>query len=295
MKRPNASDSLQPDFEDLLAGEHDAVEAANNSRLDPLAEPPGETERRLQRERRDHMKRPEPVDPFPLTSSSGRPWKLVEAVDQDDATMQVNRPPYGVVDPLRMVAKAAASAEASTQPQFGGGGGSLGGHTPNPNPNPNPFLAKQAAWDERFMDLAREIGSWSKDRSRKVGCVLVGPAREIRATGYNGFPRGVNDDVEARHQRPAKYRWTEHAERNAIYNAARSGVATDGCTAYLPWFPCVDCARALIQAGITTLVCIEPDWEDATFGADFKVAVEMMNEVGLLLRFAAGTPPVQQK
>ena len=100
-------------------------------------------------------------------------------------------------------------------------------------------------WDERFMEMARTIAGWSKDRSRKVGCVIVGPGKEIRASGYNGFPRDVNDDVEARHQRPAKYRWTEHAERNAIYNAARSGVSTMGCVIYLPWFPCMDCSRAI--------------------------------------------------
>jgi dCMP deaminase len=150
-------------------------------------------------------------------------------------------------------------------------------------------------WDNRFMEVARTIAQWSKDRSRKIGCVIVGPGKEIRATGYNGFPRGVNDNVEARHQRPAKYRWTEHAERNAIYNASRSGVSTSGCTAYLPWFPCMDCARALIQAGIAELVAVEPDWNDVQFGVDFKEAVVLLREAGVGVRYVPGEPPERQE
>src|SRR5678816_3286831 len=87
-------------------------------------------------------------------------------------------------------------------------------------------------WDIRFLREAARIATWSKDRSTKVGCVIVGPSREIRSTGYNGFPRGVNDDVDERHARPMKYAYCEHAERNAIYNAARVGIPLEGCTLY---------------------------------------------------------------
>lgn len=153
---------------------------------------------------------------------------------------------------------------------------------------------KQTTWDQRFLDLARTIAGWSKDRSRQVACVIVGPNHEIRATGYNGFPRGVDDSVESRHQRPAKYRWTEHAERNAIYNAARTGVSTMGCTAYLPWYPCMDCARALVQSGIIIVVAIEPDWSDATYAADFAEVGQLFREAGITLRFAPGEAPKQR-
>src|SRR5882724_1578597 len=103
-------------------------------------------------------------------------------------------------------------------------------------------------WDRRFLDLARHVGQWSKDQSRQVGCVIVGPSREIRAIGYNGFPRGADDSPDSlRNTRPNKYLWTEHAERNAIYQAARIGITVSGCTMYLPWFPCMDCARAIVQ------------------------------------------------
>lgn len=132
-------------------------------------------------------------------------------------------------------------------------------------------------WDNKFMALALNISEWSKDRSRKVGCVVVGPQHEIRTTGYNGFPRGVNDTCEHKHQRPAKYLWTEHAERNAVYNAARYGIGLEGCTIYVPWYPCMDCARAIVQSGISAIVCREPDFKDPTWGEQFKVVKELFD------------------
>jgi dCMP deaminase len=143
----------------------------------------------------------------------------------------------------------------------------------------------QETWDNRWMALAKEISGWSKDRSRRVGCVVVGPNNEIRSTGFNGFPRGVDDDVESRHERPSKYRWTEHAERNAIYNAARVGIPLDGCRMYLPWFPCMDCARAVIQSGITELICVEPDLNDAVWAADFAEVPQLLMEGGVRVRW----------
>lgn len=142
-----------------------------------------------------------------------------------------------------------------------------------------------ADWDRRFMELARHIGGWSKDRSRRVGCIIVGPHNDIRATGYNGFPRGIDDDAEARHQRPEKYRWTEHAERNAIYNAARTGVALQGCRLFLPWFPCMDCARAVIQTGLIEIVCLEPDFGDPQWGDEFRSVFVLLNEAKIPCRF----------
>src|SRR5437660_184888 len=119
-----------------------------------------------------------------------------------------------------------------------------------------------ADWDQRFMELAGFVAGWSKDRSRQVGCVIVAPDNSLRSIGFNGFPRGLNDDHDHRHERPAKYFWTEHAERNAIYAAARNGIPLAGCRMYLPWFPCVDCARAIVQAGIAELVSLAPDFSD---------------------------------
>jgi dCMP deaminase len=135
------------------------------------------------------------------------------------------------------------------------------------------------------MQLAIHVATWSKDRSTKVGCIIVGPGNEIRAIGYNGFVRGIDDDVDGRHNRPAKYLWTEHAERNAIYSAAMSGIAIKGCRMYLPWFPCMDCARAIVQSGLVELVAFQPDLKDAKWGTDFTSAIEMMDEAKVLVRF----------
>lgn len=143
-------------------------------------------------------------------------------------------------------------------------------------------------WDTYFMGLARQVATRSKDRSTKVGCVIVGPDNEIRSTGYNGFPRGIDDGNEARHSRPEKYLWTEHAERNAIYSAARVGVPLKDCRAYLPWFPCMDCARALVQSGIAELIAVQPDLADPKWGEDFKRVGVLLEEAGVRLRFIEG-------
>jgi dCMP deaminase len=141
-----------------------------------------------------------------------------------------------------------------------------------------------ANWDQRFMELARHVATWSKDKSRQVGCVIVGPDNTVRALGFNGFPRGLNDDEEARHQRPAKYLWTEHAERNAIYTAAKNGVPLSGTRMYMPWFPCVDCARAIVQVGIVELNVKAPDLSDPQWGDSFVVSIELLEEAGVRVR-----------
>jgi dCMP deaminase len=145
-------------------------------------------------------------------------------------------------------------------------------------------MEARADWDARFMQIACEIAGWSKDRSRKVGCVIAGPRNEIRSMGYN-FPRGVNDTEAYRHERPMKYKWTEHAERNAIYNAARVGIPLEGCRMYLPWYPCMDCARAIAQTGISELICVEPDLTDPQWGEDFAEVPLVLQESGVAVRF----------
>jgi dCMP deaminase len=110
------------------------------------------------------------------------------------------------------------------------------------------------SWDQYYLDICKVVACRSKDPNTQIGCVVVGPNHEIRTTGYNSFPRGIRDDVPERLVRPTKYLWIEHAERNAICNAARAGTATEGCTIYVEIMPCMDCARAVVQAGITEVV-----------------------------------------
>jgi len=142
-----------------------------------------------------------------------------------------------------------------------------------------------STWDKRWMDLASLVATWSKDRSRKCGAVIVDNDQRLVSIGWNGFPRGVDDDVDERHARPAKYKFTEHAERNALYNSAALGNSTKGCTMYIPWYPCADCARAIIQSGIVEIVCKQPDWDDAIWAADFAVTREMLAEAGIYARW----------
>ena len=106
-------------------------------------------------------------------------------------------------------------------------------------------------WDQYFIDLARHVATRSKDPSTQVGAVIVDPQHNVRALGYNGFPRGVADTADRLADRELKLMLTAHAETNAVYAAARMGVSTEGCTIYLSSLPpCADCSKAIIQAGI---------------------------------------------
>lgn len=142
------------------------------------------------------------------------------------------------------------------------------------------------SWDNRWMNLAELVAGWSKDRSRQVGCAVINEWQQPLAVGWNGFARGVDDDVEDRHERPTKYRWTVHAEENAICNASTLNISLRGCTLYSTLYPCSDCAKAIIQAGITAVICPEPDWDDPVHG--FRTSAEMFAEVGMRVKFMEG-------
>ena len=138
-------------------------------------------------------------------------------------------------------------------------------------------------WDDTFIDLCFSIAKRSKDRSTKMGAVVVGPNKEPRSMGYNGFPRNCNDDIEERHLRPKKYLFSAHSEQNCIFNAARVGVKLEGCIMYIGGPPCADCARAIIQVGILEVVCastIAPRrWRDSC-----DASLEMLTEAGIMVR-----------
>lgn len=136
----------------------------------------------------------------------------------------------------------------------------------------NGFLTK---WDSRFLRIAEEVKTWSKDPGTKVGCVLV-EDRRIIATGYNGFPAGLSDELTLYKNREFKLRVTVHAEANAILNAARNGSNTRGCTAYVTFPPCSQCASALIQAGIARVVCPNPSFAVERWREDFQTASDVL-------------------
>ncbi len=148
------------------------------------------------------------------------------------------------------------------------------------------MMANDTTWARRFMGLCDHISSWSEDRDIHVGCVIVSPdAQVVRAMGYNGLPRGVSAADDSRFDRASgeKFFWFEHAERNAIYNAARSGTTLEGCTAYVNRFPCADCGRALIQAGIAQLIAPPIPEADGALDYSFQVSRTMLIEAGIRL------------
>lgn len=143
---------------------------------------------------------------------------------------------------------------------------------------------------KKFITVVNAIASLSKDRRTKIGAIALGSAGEIRAMGYNGMPRGCNDDIATRHEKPEKYYWFEHAERNLIYNAARVGTPLEGCTLIVSTlFPCMDCARAIIQAGFIKVITANlstPDHIHSILWTEHKTkSIELFAECGIVIDY----------
>jgi dCMP deaminase len=142
-------------------------------------------------------------------------------------------------------------------------------------------------WDEYYLDICKAVAARSKDPNTQVGCIIAGPAHEIRSTGYNSFPRGIRDDVPERLERPTKYLWMEHAERNAICNAARVGTPLQDCTLYVELMPCMDCGRAIVQAGIIEVVVSSArmqQYSSEYYDEHFRVVEVLFKEAGIKVR-----------
>jgi len=140
-------------------------------------------------------------------------------------------------------------------------------------------------WDIRFLKLAREVSTWSKDPSTKIGAVIVNDDKRVLSTGYNGFPKGIDDSKERLNDRELKYQFVVHAEMNAIYNATRSGVALKDGTLYCWGLPvCSKCSLGVISAGIKRVVMVRKEiperWEKET-----KISLDNFNEAGICTSF----------
>jgi len=142
-------------------------------------------------------------------------------------------------------------------------------------------------WDEYFINIAHQIKLKSKDQKTQIGVVIVGKDNEIVSTGYNSFPRGINDDLQERQERPEKYYWFEHAERNAIYNAARIGVSTLNTTMYMTCdISCADCARGIINAGISKIVFSKSNKHRNTIWKESaERSIQMFKEAGIDVKY----------
>ncbi len=122
-------------------------------------------------------------------------------------------------------------------------------------------LPQVPSWDDFFMTMVYLSATKSKDQSTHIGAVIIGPDKEVRSTGYNSFPRGINDDVPERQLRPEKYDWVVHAEENSILNAALVGVSPKGCVMYTNGIPCMRCAVSIVQSGIKEVI-VDKKWDD---------------------------------
>jgi len=137
------------------------------------------------------------------------------------------------------------------------------------------------SWDDYFMGIALLAAQRSKDPNTQVGCCIVDQNKRILSTGYNGFPKGCSDDDYPwdREGEQTKYPFVVHAELNAILNAG--GKLLTGSTLYVALFPCNECAKAIIQAGIAEVVYLSDKYAhtDAT-----QASKRMLESAGVVTR-----------
>jgi len=139
-------------------------------------------------------------------------------------------------------------------------------------------------WDERFIELAKLVGSWSKDPSTQVGAVIVDNDHRIISIGFNGLPKGVKDSEDKLNDREEKYNIIVHAEANALMFASKSLV---GCTIYTwPFQPCSKCAGLIIQSGIKRVVSVIHT--DERWKKNFSIAYDLLREAGVEVNLTNG-------
>lgn len=137
----------------------------------------------------------------------------------------------------------------------------------------------QQKWDNRFLEMAKLVASWSKDPSTQTGAVITDSMNRVVSVGYNGFARGVNDSAERLRDRDLKYKLIVHCERNAVIFAGRD---LQGCTLYTwPFMSCAPCAAMMINAGITR--CVAPVSDNPRWQADFALTRQILSEAAVRL------------
>lgn len=143
-------------------------------------------------------------------------------------------------------------------------------------------------WHDAMTACAEYAAINSPDSSTQNAAVIYGATGICRSTiAVNRFPAGVEESTE-RWTRPLKYSYVEHAERNAIYAAAVQGISTAGATMVSPWAACADCARGIIQSGITRLVTMENLDSHGAWSESISLAMGMLHEAGVQVCYVAG-------
>ena len=137
-------------------------------------------------------------------------------------------------------------------------------------------------WNTRYINLAKEISTWSKDPSKKIGAVAIGDNGQVLSQGYNGFPRGILDLQERYDDRPTKYKYVVHAEMNCIYNATLNGVSLKGATMYVHGLPvCSECAKGIIQVGIKKVFWNLDSEIPEIWLESLKLTIDLFEEAGI--------------
>lgn len=137
-------------------------------------------------------------------------------------------------------------------------------------------------WGNRYLGLAKEISTWSKDPSRKIGAVAVGEKGQILAQGYNGFPRGILDSADRYNDRPTKYKYVVHAEMNVVYNATFNGVSLNGARLFVYGLPvCSECAKGIIQVGIQSVTIFSEVEVPEIWNDSWVTTQSMFEEAGV--------------
>ena len=135
------------------------------------------------------------------------------------------------------------------------------------------------------MAEAERWSNLSKDTT-KVGVLIVNDSDKILSTGFNGMPFGADNSIKSRYDKNKKGYYLEHAERMAIFNCAKRGISTNNATIYCTYYPCADCARAIIQSGIKSVVCKKmPDFNHEKWGESWSIANELFNECEIDVKF----------
>jgi dCMP deaminase len=144
---------------------------------------------------------------------------------------------------------------------------------------------------DKFFQLAEfQANLFSKDPNTKVGALFLAPGSyQIVSQGFNGMPRGIDETIASRWERPVKYFRVAHAEANAVANACRHGAPLENTIAIVTLFPCATCAKLMIQSGIQYLVTREPDMSCPRWGEEFKYSLEMLQEAGVEIMYVGVT------
>lgn len=143
-------------------------------------------------------------------------------------------------------------------------------------------------WKDYFLSIAEQVKLKSKDKNTQIGAVIVGEDNEILSTGYNSFPRGLDDEKDERQERPEKYFYMIHAEANSIVNAARIGTSIKNSKMYLTCgIPCSDCAKLIINSGIVEVYCknTQDDVKGDHWVESKKKSLEMFVECNVKINF----------